>query len=268
MLPDTPTGRRELLAGLSRKARGGVVALDDAAVAWGQSRREAAAGLARLTRAGWLNRLRRGIYYIPSLGSGSQPVADDPFVLASELFAPSYIGGWSAAEHWGLTEQIFRKTFVVTAANIRKREQTILGSIFRLVHVEAERVNSVAPIWWGALRIRISSPERTLVDACADPLWVGGVRHLGEMIATYRDSRDVSEERLAAELSANGTGAAHKRLGFLAEQLWPDAKRLADVALAGRSTGVIRLNPSVSERGPMNRHWGLWVNSTLSGIDE
>ena len=268
MLPDTPTGRRELLAGLSRKARGGVVALDDAAAAWGQSRREAAAGLARLTRAGWLSRLRRGIYYIPSLGSGSQPVADDPFVLASELFAPSYIGGWSAAEHWGLTEQIFRKTFVVTAANIRQREQTILGSIFRLVHVEAERVNSVAPIWWGAFRIRVSSAERTLVDACADPLWVGGVRHLGEMIASYRDSRDVSEERLAAELSANGTGAAHKRLGFLAEQLWPDAKRLADVALAGRSTGVIRLNPSVSERGPMNRHWGLWVNSTLSGIDE
>jgi hypothetical protein len=66
------------------------------------------------------------------------------------------------------------------------------------------------------------------------------------MIASYRDSGDVSEERLVAELSANGTGAAHKRLGFLVEQLWPHAKRLLGVALEGRSADISAETPSAA----------------------
>src|SRR5580692_3090418 len=61
--------------------------------------------LSRLSKKGWLQRLRSGIYRIVPLGSDStNPMPEDPKAIAMALFAPCYIGGWTAAEHWGLTE--------------------------------------------------------------------------------------------------------------------------------------------------------------------
>ena len=39
---------------------------------------------------------------------------EDPWVIAAQLYGPCYIGGWSAAEYWDLTEQIFRTVVVMT----------------------------------------------------------------------------------------------------------------------------------------------------------
>ena len=41
-------------------------------------------------------------------------MVDESWVLARAVFEPCYIGGWSAAEHWGFTEQIFNSTMVFT----------------------------------------------------------------------------------------------------------------------------------------------------------
>jgi predicted transcriptional regulator of viral defense system len=83
------------------------------------------------------------------------------------------------------------------------------------------------------------------------------------MLAAYRALPNASPEHLATELTDAGNGAAHKRLGFAAEQVWPEATALIDLAASGRSSGVIRLDPAVESRGRMNRRWGLWVNGTL-----
>lgn len=192
---------------------------------------------------------------------------DDPWVLAIELFSPAYIGGWTAAQHWGLTEQLFRETFVVSSAHIRERNPVMFGSHFQLARVARARVESVAPVWRGTERIRVSSAERTLVDGCANPWWVGGTRHLVEMVNAYRDSRIAAPERLAADLAAFGNGAAHKRLGYIVEQVWPESRCITEAAERGRSTGVIRLDPAVASRGRMNKRWGLWLNTTLAEID-
>lgn len=65
---------------------------------------------------GWPRRVRRGLYLVLPLEAQSDRAitVEDPWILADELFSPCYIGGWSAAQHWGLTEQIFRSVFVVT----------------------------------------------------------------------------------------------------------------------------------------------------------
>jgi len=116
---------------------------------------------------GWVARVRRGLYYLPPLEAGTDPIAEDSWTLAHRLLAPCYIGGWSAAEHWGLTEQLFRSAFVVTAANIHSREQTVFGATFRLVRVKQERVESVGETWRGQVRVRVSNAERTLIDGLA-----------------------------------------------------------------------------------------------------
>jgi predicted transcriptional regulator of viral defense system len=177
------------------------------------------------------------------------------------MFEPCYIGGWSAAEHWGLTEQLFRSTFVATAANIRARSVTYLGASFKLVRVKADRIRHLTSVWRGASRVLVSGRERTLVDGAIDPSWLGGFRHLQDVFITYAESGDASE--LLNEVKRSGTGAAAKRIGYLTEGLWPDANELRDGAHSMRSTGVIKLDPAVRRRGSMNSRWGLWVNTSL-----
>jgi len=234
-----------------------------AAIALDLSGRGAALTLARLERAGWLKRIRRGLYYLVPLEGGAGAVVEDAWVLADAAFAPCYIGGWSAAHHWGLTEQSFRSTFVATAASLRTRSQTLLGAEFKLVKVPRARVESVLSVWRGSVKVRVSSAERTIIDACDDPSWVGGIRHLGEIVRRYRDSAMDHGEALLIELKSRRSGAAFRRAGFLVERLWPEATRLIAGALAQRPAGVIRLDPATRGRGTMSRRWGLWVNAEV-----
>lgn len=254
--------RKQLVAKLARGARGGLVTVEGAAGLLRLPQLVVRRRLAMLVRAGWLSRVRRGLYLVLPLeaGAGRPVTPEDHWVLAHEAYAPCYVGGWSAAEHWGLTEQIFRSTFVVTAANIRERTPRLLGAEFTLVRVPASRLAGTTLVWRGAARIPVSGRERTLVDALRNPAWVGGVRHLAEMLASYRAGREADLATLLRELATQGNGAARKRFGYLAERLWPEAVP----KLGGRVTaGVIKLDPAVKARGELDRRWGLWGNVNL-----
>jgi predicted transcriptional regulator of viral defense system len=253
------------LAALSRAARGGVISAHTAAKALGLPPNAASARLSALSRAGWLGRIRRGVYAILPLESASEAetTVEDPWLLADSLFAPCYIGGWSAAEYWGLTEQLFRSTFVATASNIRDRSVTHVGASFTLVRVKPPRLRGVSSVWRGAARVHVSSRERTLVDAAMDPRWLGGFRHLAEVFAAYTVNSKADVASLLLELQRSRSGAAAKRVGFLAELMWPNATGLIEGALNLRSTGTIKLDPAIARRGRMNSRWGLWVNSEL-----
>jgi predicted transcriptional regulator of viral defense system len=253
-----------VLRRLARGARGGLVTTERAAELLGVAPSQASLKLGRLVRRGWLTRVRRGLYLVLPLEAGSESgVIEDPWVLARELFAPCYIGGWTAAEHWGLTEQLFRSTFVVTAATIRHSRETFLGSEFHLVRATRDRVARVATAWRGRERVPVSDREQTIGDALATPGWVGGVRHLADILRTIHDSKDWSPDRLIERLEEIGSGAAFKRLGYLAETLFGDEPRLVDAALARRTTGVVKLDPTVAERGRLSTRWRLWLNVPL-----
>ena len=135
---------RTLVSKLARASKGGLISVPDAAKALGTGRPEAAARLARLTRHGWLQRARRGLYLVVPLEAApnQRSTAEDPWVLAREVFAPCYIGGWSAAEYWGLTEQLFRSTLVVTAAPVRTTNVQILSHTFRVFRAPRSRLFS------------------------------------------------------------------------------------------------------------------------------
>lgn len=202
-----------------------------------------------------------------SLDAEGLTTVDDPWILASQAFAPCYIGGWTAAEHWGLTEQIFRSTFVVTAGAARTTSMTLLGSEFRIVRASKDRVESVMSTWRGSVRVAVSDRERTLADGLANPDWVGGVRHLVEMLATHRRSEQWSPPKLLSALATHPKGAAYKRLGYLVENVLGGDDALVEAALDRKSAGVIRLDPEVKAPGKIVTRWGLRLNVTLPAQD-
>lgn len=255
---------KEALRRLARGARAGLVTTARSSELLGVGANEASLMLGRLVRRGWLLRVRRGLYLILPLEASRDGTAiEDPWALARELYSPCYIGGWTAAEHWGLTEQLFRATFVVTSANIRRSRETFLGAEFYLTRGTRERVARVGPVWRGTERIAVSDREGTIADALANPSWVGGVRHLVDIIRTYRESKGWNPNRLIERLEEIGSGASFKRLGYLVETVFESDPRLVNEALVRRTSGIVKLDPSIAERGRINKRWGLSVNVPL-----
>lgn len=249
------------IAKLARASTAGAITVPKAAQALGISRREAASKLARLTRTGWLQRAKRGLYLVLPLEAepGKPAIAEDPWILARETFSPCYIGGWSAAEHWGLTEQLFQTTIVVTAANVRETFQRLLGNRFRVFRVPRSRIVDTT-VWRGSERVPVSSKERTLVDCLRNPELAGGIRHLADMMREYGLQEDADFDLLIETASEVAHGAAWKRLGFLGERLWPTEAAL--LAEAGRhiTTGYTKLDPAVENQGAPLSRWRLRVN--------
>jgi predicted transcriptional regulator of viral defense system len=263
------TDDRTIIARLARESRAGVIDLSSAANALQMPSRTASIRMSRLLRKGWLQRARRGLFFVLPLEvePGRTAVPGDSWIVASSAFRPCYIGGWSAAEYWGLTEQIFRSTLVVTAAPVRSRLRNLLGQQFRLFKVPEARINVKTSVWRGAERVLVSSRERTIIDSLRNPEICGGVRLLVSVIQEYVNSKDFSSSELLREASEARSGAVWKRLGLLFEKLWPNNADLIAVARANATLGNIRLDPAVKARGKLSKSWGIWINIDLTNDD-
>jgi predicted transcriptional regulator of viral defense system len=257
---------REELGKLVRASKAGLISHEDAMKVLGLDPRRTTLRLYSLIHRGWLRRVRRGLFLVHPVEAETHaaPTVEDPWILSSQMFEPCYIGGWSAAEHWDLTEQIFRSTFVVTARPVARSELRVHGMELHLVHARLDRVESVNPIWRGKERIRVANRERTIADGLVNPSWLGGIRPVADMLAVYRDSERWRPDRLRAELEIVGTGAAFKRLGYILEALHLEAEELVRTAERRRTTGIVKLEPRIAARGRLSKRWGLWVNATLA----
>ena len=134
------------------------------------SRAVAHVRLAHLARRGWVLRARRGLYLVLPLETepGQKSTVEDPWVLAREVFTPCYIGGWSAAEYWDLTEQIFRTTVVMTQRTPHDRNPVIKGAAFLVCSIHEKKLFGLKPVWRGQVKVSVSDPARTILDMLAE----------------------------------------------------------------------------------------------------
>lgn len=236
-----------------------IVTPDQAAAALGLTTSAAARRLAAWSRSGWLARLRRGAYVPVPIESESADIAlDDAWSVASTMFAPCYVGGWSAAEHWGLTEQLFRSTCVMTTTRPRDRRPVLRMAPFELHTIAPAQFFGLKTVWRGGTRVQVSDPARTLIDMLAEPALGGGVRHLAEMLASLFHDQPKEATKLAGYAAKIGSGAVYKRLGFLLERDHPDQAALIESCRARLTAGYAKLDPAL----PADRlvtAWRVWV---------
>lgn len=220
--------------------------------------------LGYLSRRGWLTRVRRGLYLaVPLEARQAGEWTEDPWIVAVKAFDPCYVGGWSAAEHWSLTEQVFRDVVVVTARTMRRRHHVLQGMPFVVTHRAEERFFGLRNVWRRDVRVPVSDPARTIVDVLDDPSIGGGIRHVASMIGEYLDSEQRDDERLVDYASRLGNRSVFKRLGWIAEALGLDAS-LIEACAERRSSGLTKLDPTVDASGRIVRRWGLRVNVELA----
>ena len=251
-----PRGRRKLAAVL--RNAGDVIQIDDVVSTLSVGRPEAAKLLSRWTSQSWLRRVGSGVYVAAQLDSlESEYVLDDPWVLVPALYAPAYIGGWSAAEHWDLTEQLFRQILVMTTQIVREKHQIRHGAHFMLRHIQGRKLFGAKPLWRGRSKVLISDVHRTIVDMLDDPSLGGGVQHVSDCLDVYLRRADRNDEALIGYAETLGNGAVFKRLGFLVEK-HPDAAVLADSCQTRLTEGNAKLDPAL-ECSRLLSKWRLWV---------
>jgi len=251
---------RDKLARVLRRA-GDLVTIEDAAGALGVSRQEAAKTLWRWSRQGWLKHLRRGLYApVPLDAVSHEQVLPEPWILAPKLFDPAYIGGWSAAVYWDLTEQVFRSLLVYTPRPVRPREQTIQGIPFVLKRVKLDRLFGLRPVWHGKVKVQVSDVHRAIVDMLDDPSAGGGIRHVSACLENYLASRQADLPKLIEYADRLGNGAVFKRLGFLLSRMDAD-DGLLEGCRSRITAGNAKLDPDLPCRRLIKK-WRLWIPKT------
>jgi predicted transcriptional regulator of viral defense system len=198
---------------------------------------------------------------VPIESASADIALDDPWSVATAMFAPCYIGGWSAAEHWGLTEQMFRSLCVMTTTRPRNRKPLLRKARFELHTVAAERFIGLKTVWRAGTRVQVSDPARTLIDMLADPALAGGIRHLVEMLGRLFREQPKEAAKLGTYAVTLGIGSVFKRLGFLLQRDHPDQLALIELCRRNLSAGYAKLDPAL----PADRlatAWRVWVPAT------
>jgi predicted transcriptional regulator of viral defense system len=225
-----------------------------------------------LTDAGWIIRLRRGLY----VGTGRLPGDVDvpPFAIATSLVRPSAVAFFSALAHHGMTDQIPRVITAITPRKVvtptmRKAERATgkrvehlwhaAGLDFRYATILPKRFSfGVKTVWLDErFRVPITDRERTLLDLFALPRMLGG---LGEGLAVLeRVGEDIDLEKLASYALRYDSVAVAKRLGWSLERTGSDRSALA-LLLELPAPHFTALDPGRARRGPRDRRWMIIDN--------
>jgi predicted transcriptional regulator of viral defense system len=255
--------KRRLLDLLNREQRG-PFSISRAAEILGINYTRVSRLLAFWTSQGWLTRIQRGLYITVPLGTvDPSKRKEDAWIIAAKVFAPCYIGGWSACEHWGLTEQIFKDIMVFTSHKERKRKKQIHETVFILKVVKEDRLFGVNTVWRRQFRVNVSDPSRTIVDILNDPSIGGGIRNITDVLVNYFEWEHKNEEKLTAYINRIDNRAIYKRLGYIIEVMNLDQPRMIEICRSNISKGYSKLDPTVPAKGKILRRWNLLINVTL-----
>ena len=259
------------LAGLGKKERSqlgtvlkaapAVITPKQVALTLQIERSKAAQLLALWRKKGWVSRIKHGVYIPISLQSSTTEImADEPWIIAKSLFNPCYVGGWSAAEHWDFTEQIFNSVMIFTTKKVATRDMDLNGVRFTIKTIKPERIFGLKTIWLQNQKVEISDPSRTIVDAFNDPATVGGMRMAADMLDRYMRSEHKNLELLFESARKMKNTAIFKRLGFVFSVKWKDESKFIHNARKSIKSGYSQLDPAVPGKTLVTQ-WGLWVPS-------
>lgn len=241
------------------KATPDIITVASAAKALHMEAKETAVILASFAKRGWLSRLRRGLYIkVPLQSTTAEVFPEDPRLIAQEIFQPCYIAGWSAAQQWGLTEQIFNTIFIVTTKKVHDRELDIKGMKFVIKTISAIKFFGTKPIWVGRTKIEISDATKTVVDCLNDPAMAGGIRMTCDFLRNYFHSKEKNISLLIDYAEKMQSSTIYKRLGYLLEFSFAEEKELLVLCRKKIKQGYSQLDPASPGKRLITR-WGLFV---------
>lgn len=276
-LPDSYSGGQglALLEGLDERGKLVFSAADaiDAGAARSLAARQVYHVLLRLEAAGWIRRIRRGLYAVTGRLPGS--TAPHDYAIATALYTPSALSHRTALQLHGLSEQVPQVITCTTTAKVvtpamrsrrsKQRRGTstweIGGLRIQYVSVRPARFFGVEEIWVDdRTRVPVTDRERTVLDLFNNPSRAGGFGEALAILEACHAELDLS--KLISYALRLGVVAVAKRLGWALATFGIADDVLAPL-IALPVKGVQALDPQRERRGAVIRRWKLIDN--LSG---
>lgn len=231
---------------------------DDAYRILDSSRDSVNTALYRLRKKGRIEKIERGKYLLIPAKSGIEGAwSEMPFLIASELAAPYYIGFWSALNYWGMTEQVPSVTFVATTK--RKKKKLAYGPItFEFITLSKKRFFGTVEEKIEGGKFSISSREKTVVDCLLYPQYCGGIDEVIKGI--WEDQNELDFEKILDYSRKIGVEVVIRRLGYILD-MFEIKNDVADKIAKSNPKGFMWLDPI----GPKkilgySKKYGLIIN--------
>jgi predicted transcriptional regulator of viral defense system len=212
-------------------------------------------------------RIRRGLYASVPPGSTPNPSNVDPHLVAAKLTTDAVLGYHTALEFYGWAYSVYQRFYYLT----RRRSIPLRfgASLFRSVQFPKALVRkqqehfAVSLSERAGLRVRVTSPERTLVDVFDRPRLGGGWEEIWRSLGSveYFDLGRVVEYAL---LLSNSTTTA--KVGFFLER-HREALMVEESHLRPLRERCPRqphyMERSAGKKGRLIREWNLVVPNEI-----
>jgi predicted transcriptional regulator of viral defense system len=204
-----------------------------------------------LQKRGLLTKVRRGVYASVPLEADPRSFRPDPFLSSSSALGEGYVFSHQSALVLHGAEQTVRKTVHMTAPLARPRMRKV-GELSVHVHgspLEGWRSASTR-VRRGGASLRVTTPERTLVDLAA---LSNSVQDYEEDILAFRSLlARVDARRLRREVMRRRRASTRARVGHLlqasgVEASWlRELQRAIEESLSGSSPSYFATRPRAS----------------------
>jgi len=211
-----------------------------------------------LSKKKWLERIERGKYLIVPLEAGEKGIyTEHEFLIASQLIDPYYVGYWSALNFHDFTEQVPYTVFVATTN--RKRDLELHGVDYKFVTLTKNKFFGFEEYSFAGGKVKISSPEKTLVDSLDHLEYSGGLEEIVKTLANAEG--EISKEKLVECAVKLDNGAVLKRLLYLMDLLEIELPKKLRINIKDNfTTGFALLDPTKKDEGTLRRKWRVKVN--------
>jgi predicted transcriptional regulator of viral defense system len=213
-----------------------------------------------------VNRVKNGAYafagFLPGLADAHA------FGIAMALVEPCAVGGWSALNHHGLTEQIPHVITLITPKRVvtpamRGVSQTapsvweVAGQRYEIVSTVAANFFGHEEVWLGGSRVQILDRERALLECFASPRKFGSLSEAFGILEEHLHEIDV--QRLVMHATRFSKRVVAKRIGYALERFGA-ASDIIEPLRALPMIGYRSLDPTKKATGPRNRRWQVVLN--------
>jgi predicted transcriptional regulator of viral defense system len=244
------------------RARRKHITIEDLSATVGKSAAKVAAAL---VRKGALQRLQKGLYLIRPFRSLLRPTTSSaPMAVASLLHGePYYLGGLWVYSHHGFTEQQY--VSMLDAFVTRRRPARTLAGAKVVFHPRNARFfeYGVGETNIEGVAVRVSDPERTIVDMLDYPKLVGGLRRAVELFSSALPSVDA--HRVADYAVLGSRTSTCQRVGVILERTHASAAALRSLKRRVRAVRSVTSMVPGRRTGPVNRTWNVVENDR--GLD-
>jgi predicted transcriptional regulator of viral defense system len=257
---NAPLSAREvaLLAGWERTRQSLVTLQDVRDLVGAKAAKDTAA---RLVKKQVLHRVGAGRFLVrPLRALGRRSVASAPVTAAAILQGePYYLGGLWALTFHRLTDQQYSSVVDVFVA--RRHAASTVGAARLLFHKgeRARLLNGFMEAEIEGAKVRVSTPERTLLDLLDRPVLVGGI---AEALRLVQQALPLVSVGPLVEQAAQGSRPSTcQRVGVLLERAGVSPRKLAPLRRRLRETkSLLSLVEGNPRTGSVNPRWRVVEN--------